>query len=172
MNTRILWRSLRPLMLLVLFASAASAGVPQTLTLGDLLETAARQQRFRSLHGDLDEAPERGAMRPLPFPTPGADDDDDGRMRPLVFDPLLPFEPGPEFVPGEVLVTFAEGVDLATARALVGDLGYTVAGENLFGTLRILTVRVPAGDEDQALKQLRGHELVDAAHLNHIARIL
>lgn len=169
--------------------------VSQTVAEGRVLELApirlvlsqtlaARSAHFASLHGAVEEAVEEaiestrggGAMRPLPYPMPP--EGDDPRMRPWasaaiqVFDPTRPIHPGPEFAPGVVLVTFAEGTELAAARETVEALGFTVEAENLFRFARILTVGVPAGEEEACLDVLRKSAGVKQAHLNHIARIM
>lgn len=127
---------------------------------------APRAAAFAALHSRAPVDPD--TPRPLPFP--GFPEADDGRIRPLLYRPDGPPVKLPAFVPGQLLVTFVEGVDLTRARELVLGEGLQVLSSNLFD-MRILLVGVPLEAEHQAARQLEELDEVTSAQVNGMVTI-
>lgn len=89
-----------------------------------------------------------------------------------VWDPVHPIERSPSYVPGSVLVRFADDVDEKTAADRIEEVGYEVAGAVAWELTRTVNVAVPAGSEPEAVRFLRTVPGVEAATLNHVAWVM
>jgi hypothetical protein len=132
-------------------------------------EAAAPRSPRAAIFADLHRPTPVDPDTPRPLPYPGIPEKDDGRIRPLLYRPGAPIKT-PAFVPGQLLVTFAPGVDRDQARDLVSEQGFELISDHLFG-MRILLVGVPLEAEHAAARQLEELDEVVSAQVNGMVTI-
>ncbi len=90
-----------------------------------------------------------------------------------VWDPVNPIQPGQDFVPGTILVTFASHVSAEEATRVVESAGYAIDLDvKVFETIGIASIKVAEGSEDEAIAWFKRLRCVKDATKNFLARIM
>jgi len=73
-----------------------------------------------------------------------------------------------EYVPGELILGFNEGISKEQAEELIEQLDLTLKQDSDLWNLNVLVINVPVGEEQTWIKTLEQESIVDYAELNGI----